>query len=245
MLHHCICFLWLNNYALVHQPPYLIGGHSPQLCIDTITDWASAHPKINFYIYYDTPYLWNISAWRKRGRTKSLFKGLRNVSFVSIRTLKVVKSNPTIFNPLYLLYFRIDLLKLIILHHALKKYQYAIFSDFGSPVLPYDQLFNESIHQNLQKFGIIVNNQCGGLENQFIQVSRKARIALAIVININLKRVCVMLASNDAMLFRLYDKVYRDTVNNIALLVAGHRITFSLNNRVLTYNRDDTPACIY
>jgi len=175
--------------------------------------WKKANPDAAVNLWYDGQFVTDDAIKNTENLLNELAQqeGINTTPKIRLRNIRdipIVKQNPDVFSANYPIYFRVDLLKLIICVHAVESDPHlsAIISDLevgdlrkDNGRMSKDELFNEVAMDILNKFGVLVN-QCKNLmgkypENQFIQVLNKAETIDAIkhMINACLYRAIIAL----------------------------------------------------
>lgn len=179
--------------------------------------WSDANPGTPIHIWYDSTTASERAVAHSReliektlGRSKKSRVLLRNISDIPI-----VSQNRVLFSGKSPLYFRIDLLKLVIISYEIadNKMQSAIFTDVEvgdlrpqKDRMGYGELFDRETLQQIKLVGLLNN----GLENQFLQVWRTPSVieALKLWININLARIALALNLDDPLRHGTLKKIY-------------------------------------
>ena len=118
-------------------------------------------------VYYDSLF----ASKEAPARTQQIFESYKlNVHLKDIRSLPLIKVNFDTFSNQIPLYYRIDLLKWIILLYCLEQqgYKCAIFTDLLVKPMNQEELFTTSTTKDLSEFGVLLNQ---GPENQFLQLT--------------------------------------------------------------------------
>jgi len=201
--------------------------------------WKKANPDAAVNLWYDGQFVTDDAIKNTENLLNELAQqeGINSTPKIRLRNIRdipIVKQNPDAFSANYSIYFRVDILKLIILVHAIESDAHlsAAFSDLevgdrrqDKGRMSKDQLFNEVAMDILNKFGVLVNtgeNYLGKYpENQFIQVLNKAETIDAIkhMINACLYRATFALNLNGEIKHRamsgLNEAVYQATVTDL------------------------------
>ena len=234
-------FLWLNkkfdkNMAYLFPKVYKRGDQEIDL-EKRLKEWADLNPSGKVCFWFDSETL-SLEAIKN---TKKLFKGYNNIKLCDIRDIPVVSSNPVIFSTKSPLYFKIDLLKLVICLHSLEnmKNKHTVFTDLQLPILKEKKLFSKKYQEKLNKLGFMNN----GDENQFLQMQKSDTLleALKIVINSNISNFSGVFLYNKLhkkksielgfYFSKLYNSVFFSTLNFIKAY-----IIYKKNNKKITVN---------
>jgi hypothetical protein len=187
---YAINFLWINEKPDNNSRficPLNDEKHLTQQFLKCILSWANANPLATTTLYYDSVFASKESPLR----TQQVLESYKlNVHVKDIRSLPLVKVNSDTFSDQIPLYYRIDLLKWIILLYCLEQqgYSCAIFTDLLVKPMNPEELFNASTVKELSNFGVLLNQ---GPENQFLQLIQNQHMIHAIkhaIINNNLTR---------------------------------------------------------
>lgn len=223
------------------------------------TKWSMAHPQASVNIWYDallsSPE--SIKNSKRAWEERTLRTEVRNVKFRDIREIKAVSRNQDLFSEQMGLWYRIDLLKLIIcLHGFLEDHKDSVIftdADVLGTTLNANRMYKEHLFspvntKKLQVAGMLK----GGDENQFLQfVADKNMIrALRLTINVNLMRGAFVLnipedgtiwkdisVSRRSVYSMIYNSVFFDTVN--ALPRYFYAIKFGQIEILSTYLKSD------
>ncbi|UTC24089.1 hypothetical protein MMH89_02460 [Candidatus Comchoanobacter bicostacola] len=185
-----INFLWLQDKINKDQK-YLMHAYAFEEASEGIAQWCDNHcENSDINLYYDS----EISTSVQIANTQGAFP---SVNFIDIRDIEIVSNNPDLFSndqgedglaqiPIY---WKIDILKLIILLHQIetKDMQAAIFSDLPCPrkkncnALEKGRFFTYEVCKTLNKYGLLAN----GMENQNFQMIKNPYMQLALKYYIN------------------------------------------------------------
>ncbi len=162
--------------------------------------------------------------------------GSGKIEFRDINDIPILKRNPDLFNEKIPLYFRIDILKLVICLHSLKNESKdsAIFADLDtgdlrnkegqlvrSTRLNKEELFDEKSMNDLKQYGIITN----ACENKFLQVVNNEYIVEALGVNVNMCLNVIVHALNMDLLNIEGQEFYMSTVYNVAFYSTTKHVT--------------------
>lgn len=229
---YSINLMWINK-TLDPSKPYIAGKYNreSEIINDVLAKavkWKQANPDAKVTIWYDSEY----TTPQAIANTRKLLD--TNINLRDIREISAVKDNPDVFSDHVPVYFRVDLMKLLLCVHDIETehQQCSIFSDLEVGDQRKDQgrmkkheLFNDQAMKTLMKYGILFNDDRGHIENQFIQLFNKPETIQAVKLFIN-----VILAHADDCLNREGD----ERTKKYALCNLGS-VPFSCISRQLTY----------
>lgn len=204
--------------------------------LDPVIKWAEANPNASINLWYDSAYTTEEAIKNTQNILQGIAKEkkIANIKLKDIRKISVVKDNPNVFSKQLPIYFRIDLLKLIIIVDEIENGQQdsAIFADLdvstelkNGSLMTKNTLFDPMIMRQL--------NECGGLllgradddfccdpDIQFIQLINNPDMIYAIklaIINVNLERAMLALKCENPiakkmLLANLVERVCFDTM---------------------------------
>lgn len=204
---YSINLAWINR-TLDPQQPYLYPGKDQRILIDMLLSpvmkWAEANPDADVNLWYDSEQ----STYHAVRNTRAVLeqqlgeRNLRNVFLKDVREIAIVKDNPDTFSDQIPVYFRIDLLKAIVIVHSIEhdKRDAAIFSDLevgdlrkDHDRMAKDELFNSPSMKALKESGLIMNRGVTTfVENQFLQLINSPQMLSSIkhsVVNAGLMRI--------------------------------------------------------
>jgi hypothetical protein len=232
---YSINLLWVNKDKKLDQTFIHNAATKEKLYtafLEPAVKWKKANPEADVNIWYDAklyspeavvrtkkaleesikkPSNFFKSFFLKKSNKKALEeKGESSeIKFKDINDIPIVKLNRDLFNEKIPLYFRIDLLKLVICLHSLtiESKDSAIFADLETGNLRTDEnqivtgarlnkeeLFDEKSMNDLKQYGIITNVKMKVIaENQFLQVINNEYIVEALRVNVN---VCLNVIAN-------------------------------------------------
>ncbi len=170
--------------------------------IRPVIEWAKANPEADVSLWYDK----NYTSSEALKNTQDILEryaqeeGVKNATMRDIREIPIVAKNPDIFSEYLPIYFRVDVLKGILVVHSIEAdgNDAAIFSDLevGDRRLSQDrmnkaELFDSETMEKLNKYGMVMNQNDLMVENQFLQAKKNNNIIKSlkeILINANLFR---------------------------------------------------------
>lgn len=210
---YSIDLMWINRTLDERQPliPDIFSKDvSLDLALEGAIEWKKENPEADVSIWYDsktvTPEA--LAAANELLAQKIAKAPLYSIKLRDIRELDLVAKNPDVFSDFIPVYFRVDLLKLIIILNAIEseEKQAAVFADIavgdgraqeGKTLrMGKKELFSNTIMDRLKELGIQVNlAENIRYENQFFQIINKPETidALKIYINANLARAITAL----------------------------------------------------
>lgn len=151
-----------------------------------IFGWAIGNPETSISVWYDSEMTTENAVDKTQ---KFLNEEMPNYKIIlkDIRTLDLVKENPTVFSEKTNVYFRADLLRLIILMDDIKNndISYSIYTDFRVKPLNFDALFNPRTVSALAETDYCFGRGFGGgtganFENGFYIIGNNPYIIAAI-----------------------------------------------------------------
>ena len=207
---YSIHLMWINKTKNEAQP-YICAEQSEadvtQRLLRPAIEWARANPDANVFIWYDSEHTTSAAVENTHTLLTQLMQGnqISNLKLRDVRDIPIVQNNPDAFSDLIPVYFRVDLLKCMILVDAIEREHQdsAIFSDLeigdGRPAkdrMTKQELFAPEIMKLLNEAGLILGLNGPREENQFIQLINKKNMIEAlkiVVINAGLMRLMHML----------------------------------------------------
>lgn len=244
---YSINLMWINKTKDANQKYISSAKDEEKLnsqLLSPIIKWAIANPTAEINLWYDSAHAPDASVRNtEQVMQKQLHeKGIRNVRIRDVLEIPIVKNNPDVFSDQTPLYFRIDLLKPIILVHSIEAEgkDSAIFSDLevgdlrpNKDRMGKDELFNSDIMEDLNAGGLMM----GMGENQFFQLVKKPSMISAIkhfIVNANLVRAeralnKAKVESDYNDLYSMTEKVFYSTNNGRANVFAFHLFMLSGN----------------
>lgn len=204
-----INLMWVNQ-TLDPNQPYLSKNKTEEEAIANFLDkakkWKVANPEAEVNIWYDSQFATKeaIAATQRLLDTKVQPELSSKIRLRDVREIDIVKNNPDVFSDMIPIYFRVDLLKLIIIIQNIEQdaNDVAIFSDLevgdrrpNQDRMGKNELFKEEVMNQLSIMGITLGiDGWGKVENQFIQVLNMPQTltALKITIDANMFRVISM-----------------------------------------------------
>lgn len=219
-LQYCINFLWLNDKKN-SQGEYVCDNIDYVLA--QLKKWQIENPEAEINFWYDGDY----SNEKAVQNTLRLLKENsihpdQPIKLRNIREIPLIQQNKALFAHDIPIYFRIDILKLILCLHTMltENMDSAIFTDFSiadkvEKTLNKSQLFNPDNLKNLYRFGMLIGFDGEKIENQFMQMINTPELIQALIHAIN---CCIYIS-----------------VNTLNRLLSEE--IFSKDNKVLSYER--------
>jgi hypothetical protein len=202
---YSINLMWINK-TLNPSQKYLLSAKDDddlkEKLLNPVIKWAVSNPTAEVNLWYDSVFV-NENALRSTEdilKAQLKEKGLQNVSLRDVREIPIVEANPDAFSDHTPVYYRVDMLKPIIIVHSIEseKKDAAIFSDLevgdrrpNQDRMGKDELFKPSVMKKLSTAGLVLNKSHFRNENQFLQLVNNPRMISAIkhvIINANLLR---------------------------------------------------------
>lgn len=174
---YSINLIWLNQKLDLNQTNLLV---SAQLA--NLLDWATKHPGSQVNLWLDS-----------KLTSKQAIKNLRliiaqvnqnNIKLCDIRKLKTAQQYPELFTCKIPIYFRVDLIKIIITIASLKKDPQLcfVYTDFDIKPICRRKLFDRKTCRLLKKYNFILakSNNRFGFENGFQIFNYQENLILAL-----------------------------------------------------------------
>lgn len=251
---HSINLIWLNRQLDPDQPLIFKEhygedhedhgfGNKPTAdytkVLDAALGWCTECPNAQVTIWYDS----EVTTQQQVDNTIARFQDMAadpnaSIQLQDIRTLSIVQANPDIFSQDMGLYFKIDLLKLILPYYDISEraFDYSVVTDLGVEPMPESQLLSEEYVSRLTDHGVLTS----GKENGFIQVMNTDAMvkSLALIINANLQRCWQGLhAGDNALRKKLLDNLFRAVYNDTK--TALHFFSQGFTHGTIYFNDDD------
>lgn len=220
-IQYSINLMWINKTLNPDSEYLFVNEKQTNAIMERSAKWQAKNPQGTVNVWYDD----SCSTEKAKERALEQLRMLKekdqkfqSMNIVPLSKISFFKENPDLFSHQMPLYFRIDLLKLVICTHEASQStnHSAIFTDFSS-IKPAkkERLFNSTDLETLDKNGVLTND----LENQFIQVKgdKRTLAVLKHVININALRAITLLKSDRTDINRemptLYNSVFFSTMS--------------------------------
>lgn len=241
--------MWINKSWNRDAEYLFVNEKQTNTVMECAAKWQAKNPQGTVNVWYDDSYSTEKTKERALEQLRMLKEKdpkLQSMNIVPLSKIPFIKENPDLFSHQMPLYFRIDLLKLMICTHEASQStnHSAIFTDISS-IKPAkkERLFNSTDLKTLDKHGVLTN----ALENQFIQVKgdKRTLAVLKHVININALRAITLLKSNRTDINRemptLYNSVFFSTIEDINFLrsITESSIRFKVKNRLRGEDSDE------
>ena len=196
---YSINLMWINQ-SLNTNNPYIFGCQSEDQIIDKVLNkarkWKKANPEAEVILWYDSKFITDKALENTQAVLIKKIKEDPSFAFKlkDIQQIDFVDQNPDVFSDNLPIYFRVDVLKLILCIHSILSdgMDAAIFSDLevgdlrqNKDRMDKKELFNTQIMKRLETIGIQVNTDGMKDENQFLQILNKPSTINAIKIYIN------------------------------------------------------------
>ncbi len=214
---YSINLMWLNR-TFDDGQTYITSAQTEQEFVDKILSrgmkWKESNPHAEVAIWYDSEFA-TPKALENSQRILDKLKEENpsyNFKLKDVRDIDIVKNNPDAFSDNLDIYFRVDLMKLIISVYELESngMQAVIFSDmdvgeyrkqngFSTERMTKEELFSPEIMEKLNNIGMQTISYDGRIENQFFQFINKPEIitALKLYINASLSRAMTSMNFKD------------------------------------------------
>ncbi|MDR3671674.1 MAG: hypothetical protein P4L36_12570 [Holophaga sp.] len=257
---YSINLLWINR-TLDPTQPYLSSAREEEAMVAQLltpaVKWAVANPKADVNLWYDGVMATRDAVAATHAVLDRLLHhdGIANLRLRDVRDIPIVKNNPDAFSDQTPIYFRVDILKPILIVNAIENEhnQAAVFADMEVGDLRPDhlrmnkaELFDATTMRQLSSEGLLLNRSGGYAENQFIQMLNDERMIKAIklaVINLNLMRACTALNGKQIDFIAslggaVYSSTCTDLFNFYKGTAAGVSIKFRLDRAKLESKTD-------
>ena len=255
---YSIHLMWINETRKEAQP--YISTEETEEAMNTrllrpALEWAKSNHEATVSIWYDSAFTSPTAIENTQMVLTRLMheQNLSNIQLRDIHEIPIVQQNPDTFTDQIPVYFRVDLLKCIILVDAIERghQDSAIFSDLevgdarpAKDRMSKEELFTQSIIELMKKHGIILNKNGPRTENQFIQLFNHKQMLEAlkfIVINMGLKRIEYVLNTLDPRYLNQYtESVYLTMLQQLPSYfsaISNHQPITIIN----TKNYEETP----
>lgn len=163
--------------------------------------WCTANPEAQINFWYDSVHTTLQAVENTKNLLLTEYSSSNNkINLRDIREIPFVQWNSDLFQSTVPVYFRIDFLKLIICVHCMEsdRHHSSIFSDFSigdkvEKVLSKNELYNEEMLNKLEQFGMLVGQDGGKTENQFLQMMSSPSLLISVKHAIN---CCLLMIVN-------------------------------------------------
>ncbi len=215
--------------------------------IQPVIKWAKANPEAKVYLWYDSMHTTGEAVTNSREILERALaeNGVSNAELRDIREIPGVKNNPDIFTPMIPIYFRVDILKLLIILDSVErdKCDAAVFSDLevgdkrpSRDRMSKQELFNSEVCDFFRTTGLVMGEDefKGKTENQFIQLYRNPHMldALRLNINTNFNRVMRYLARHDSEARKQVGKLNEMVYATMNLEISGFYAALTKNAKI-------------
>ncbi len=203
--HYSINLMWLNSTHNSHR--YLgfdTESNTYHRILEPVIKWAKANPDADVALWYDSVYTSpeQLKNTRHILEKQAVKEHLKHVRMRDVRNIPIIAKNSDAFSHFLPIYFRVDILKPIILVNSIEAEHNnaAIFSDLevGDLRVHKDrmnkaELFSPKIMDRLDTYAMVLNCGlgCTQAENQFLQLLNNPVMIQAIkeaIVNVNLYR---------------------------------------------------------
>lgn len=202
-LRYGINLAWINQKR-DEQGHYVCVGKTREAMdeiLKQLKKWRIANPEAEINFWYDS----ECTNGAAIENTKKCLEEVSGTEYIpinlrDIREIPIVQANSDLFQSSIPIYFRVDLLKLIICLYLLenKGMDSAIFTDLSiganvETVLSKEELYSPDKLNTLQQYGMLLGEDLRKIENQFIQTLKTEELILSIKHTIN---CCLYLATD-------------------------------------------------
>lgn len=215
---YSINLMWLNR-TLDETKPFIDSSQTEADLIEKVLSWGKKwkenNPDAEVAIWYDSEFV-TPEALKNTQAVLDKLKlaqqdGSYHIKLKDIRDIDIVKNNPDAFSDFIPIYYRVDLMKLIICVNEIEvnSKQAAIFTDMDvgekrkaegklTERMTKEELFKPEIMERLNAIGmqLILDINNANIENQFIQVMNKPETINAMKVSINANLSCASTALN-------------------------------------------------
>jgi hypothetical protein len=170
-------FMWIHNtYPNFNNNCHMFGNNENDFfsnLIHPIKSWSNKQPHAIINYWYDGNMINDIIIDNTKLKLINMNVNLNNVHFCNIRNIDLININNGIFNDIIPIYWKVDLLKLIILNHELQTKDYAITIDLDFIAISHDHLFDDKTIHELNDIGVVFGSaKLAEEENGFIMMHK-------------------------------------------------------------------------
>lgn len=167
-----INLMWVNK-SLDSRLEYVFPTTLPKFpnikTTELLTEWCEDNPICQVNIWYDQ----NTVTPRQLQNTHDLLEELNLLDRIKLRDiwkLKTVQDNPKIFEEAVPFYYRIDLLRAIIVDELTNEgdARYGVYADINIPPFDHDVLFKEETQKRLDQYGFLLSKRSYGALSSLI-----------------------------------------------------------------------------
>ena len=262
---YSINLMWINR-TLVHEQKFLSSAKSEEelneKLLRPVIEWAVANPDARVHLWYDSVFATQEAVHATLQALQGQMKksSVSNVTLSDIRSIGIVAANPDCFSDQLPVYYRIDILKAILLVHAMENEgnDAAIFSDLevgdlrpGRMRMGKAELFSPAVMDGLRHHGLMLNEVASRIENQFLQMTRDDRMIRAIkvaIVNVNLLRAVTGLNSrDDNFILSLVNAPFKSTLDDVFSYYQGTApgSSIKVNPGIINQGRSTDPWIDY
>ena len=236
---YSINLMWVNR-TLDPNQRYLSSAKDEEGLVNQLLapaiKWAKANPLAGVSLWYDGAMATREAVLATQVALDQCLHhdNVVNIRLRNVRDLPIVQKNPDAFSDQIPIYFRVDILKPILVVNAIENEnnQAAIYADLevgdwrsDGQRMSKAELFDANTIISLSKHGLLLNNDTNRPENQFFQLLNNKRMLYAIkhaIINANLMRACTALNSKDkSWVTGLGSAVFYSTISDVFNLYKG------------------------
>ncbi|NGX52988.1 MAG: hypothetical protein KR126chlam5_01295 [Candidatus Anoxychlamydiales bacterium] len=204
---YSVNLMWINEKKISPDQKFLFGdGDTPEECksdfiskfVIPVSEWAKANLGSTVNIWYDSEMATPEAITGSQEALEINLEGVAHgeIIFKDVREIDLVRSNSQIFKEEFSVYFRADLLRVIIGDHLLrnKKVEYFIYADIDMKPISSAECFDKRTVGFLDKYGFVMaqgNGYGPSFENGFFILTGKTpflEVQRKILIDNNIKR---------------------------------------------------------
>lgn len=262
---YSINLMWINRQATIDQT-YIYPSNNKNnfglQFLDTIIMWSKKNPEGTINLWFDSSF----TADKMIENTQLLINQkvaahgskIAKIELNDIRTLTRVKKNPEIFSSEIPVFFRADLLRVIIAEESTRQNRDLcfVYTDFDAKPMTKSQLFDNKTLENLDNYGFVVADYPNKLkfENSFQIFTYNKQLFKAIklmIIKANILRACSFLEDikeksdsksilNNAHVWKIHEIGFQENVFYSYPLMFAYFCQLQ-NSSALTLSNSDKP----
>jgi hypothetical protein len=218
---YIVNLLWVNANKSDYFSEYK-GKDITHYNLQKAQEWADINEGCPIKVWYDSKFLNNatntiqsVEAIIKKKSSKASYncflgkkKEMGNIILEDIRNLDYLNLSGdvvAVFSEKLPLFFRVDLLRMIIVYEEIVKNQakISIYEDWDGTPMSSKELFDQETKNILNQYGLIMSrDEGGGYENGFFEMTNNRellRVVKLFVIDLNIKRALNFLSNNDSL----------------------------------------------
>lgn len=162
---YSVNLLWINEYENFDQQYIFPENDSKGLMenfLFNVMSWAEMNPKKTLVnIWYDGGLISEEAVENTRKAIELYTQLLRieaPILLKDIRSIAYIQSNPHIINPKLSVYFRADLIRMVVLLDEVVSsgVSYALYSDIDNKAISHDLIYDDETLENLEDYGIVL-----------------------------------------------------------------------------------------